>query len=66
MTTTLQQIRTLASVAFWRMAASITACALKISRLLTPIAPYAPAALAGAVAYVLGHMVGLLLDGWIS
>jgi hypothetical protein len=63
---TAQPIKTHAQILFWRAAASFASLALHARRLVTHLMPCAPAALAGALAYLLGHAVGLLLQSWLT
>lgn len=60
-----QRIHKQAKLVFWRAAAALVSLALHARRVLTPLAPYAPVAFAGAIAYAVGHAVGLLLQAWL-
>lgn len=59
-------IKTQAQLVFWRAAAASATLALHARRLLTHLAPYAPAAFVGGLAYLLGHAAGLLLQAWLT
>jgi len=61
-----QPIKAHAQLLFWRAAATSATLALHARRLLTRLAPYAPAAFVGGFAYLLGHAVGLLVRAWLT